>query len=66
MKALCWHGTGDVRVDTVADPKIQDTIAGKSALDYAKQDPRLSAIQKIMEDAKAPPKKVVSGPVLGF
>ena len=22
MKALCWHGTGDVRVDTVADPKI--------------------------------------------
>lgn len=24
MRALCWHGTGDVRVDTVADPKIQD------------------------------------------
>jgi threonine dehydrogenase-like Zn-dependent dehydrogenase len=24
MKALCWHGKGDVRVDTVADPKIQD------------------------------------------
>src|SRR5436190_10694281 len=24
MKALCWHGTGDVRIDTVADPKIQD------------------------------------------
>ena len=24
MKALCWHGTGDVRVDTVADPTIQD------------------------------------------
>ena len=22
MRALCWHGTGDVRVDTVADPKI--------------------------------------------
>lgn len=22
MKALCWHGKGDVRVDTVADPKI--------------------------------------------
>ena len=22
MKALCWHGTGDVRVDTVPDPKI--------------------------------------------
>jgi threonine dehydrogenase-like Zn-dependent dehydrogenase len=23
MKALCWHGTGDVRVDTVPDPKIE-------------------------------------------
>jgi threonine dehydrogenase-like Zn-dependent dehydrogenase len=24
MKALCWHGSGDVRVDTAADPTIQD------------------------------------------
>lgn len=24
MKALCWHGVGDVRVDTVPDPTIQD------------------------------------------
>jgi hypothetical protein len=24
MKALCWHGTGDVGIDTVPDPKIQD------------------------------------------
>src|SRR5580700_9357771 len=24
MKALCWHGHGDVRVDTVPDPKIQE------------------------------------------
>lgn len=23
MKALCWHGNGDVRVDTVPDPKIE-------------------------------------------
>ena len=23
MKALCWHGTEDVRVDKVPDPKIQ-------------------------------------------
>src|SRR6201999_1769379 len=23
MKALCWHGNNDVRVDTVPDPKIQ-------------------------------------------
>lgn len=24
MKALCWHGTEDVRIDNVPDPKIQD------------------------------------------
>lgn len=24
MKALCWHGVGDVRVETVPDPKIED------------------------------------------
>lgn len=24
MKALCWHGKSDVRVDTVADPRIQN------------------------------------------
>jgi hypothetical protein len=23
MRALCWHGKGDVRVDTVPDPKIR-------------------------------------------
>jgi threonine dehydrogenase-like Zn-dependent dehydrogenase len=23
MKALCWHGTGDVRVDEVPDPRIE-------------------------------------------
>lgn len=24
MKALCWHGQGDVRVDSVPDPKIEE------------------------------------------
>jgi threonine dehydrogenase-like Zn-dependent dehydrogenase len=24
MKALCWHGTGDIRCETVPDPTIQD------------------------------------------
>lgn len=24
MKALCWHGTHDVRVETVPDPRIED------------------------------------------
>jgi len=52
-------------VDAGADPRIQDTIAGKSALDYAKQDPRMGAIQKVLEEAKAPAKKKVAGPVLG-
>lgn len=25
MKALCWHGTNDVRVENVPDPQIQDS-----------------------------------------
>ena len=24
MKALCWHGKGDIRCDTVSDPEIED------------------------------------------
>lgn len=24
MKALCWHGKGDVRIDNVPDPKIEE------------------------------------------
>jgi threonine dehydrogenase-like Zn-dependent dehydrogenase len=24
MKALCWHGTNDVRIDTVPDPRIEE------------------------------------------
>jgi threonine dehydrogenase-like Zn-dependent dehydrogenase len=24
MKAVCWYGTGDMRVETVPDPQIQD------------------------------------------
>lgn len=24
MKALCWHGRGDIRCDTVPDPRIED------------------------------------------
>jgi threonine dehydrogenase-like Zn-dependent dehydrogenase len=23
MRALCWHGKGGIRVDTVPDPRIQ-------------------------------------------
>jgi len=25
MRALCWHGHGDIRCDTVTDPKIVDS-----------------------------------------
>jgi len=25
MKALCWHGRRDIRVDDVVDPKIEDS-----------------------------------------
>ena len=25
MRALCWHGTQDIRCDTVPDPRIEDS-----------------------------------------
>src|SRR5688500_13375411 len=25
MKAVCWHAAGDIRVDNVPDPRIDDT-----------------------------------------
>ncbi|MET0376985.1 MAG: ankyrin repeat domain-containing protein [Rhizorhabdus sp.] len=48
-----------------ADPKLADRIAGKSALDYAADDPRGAAVLKILNEAptvKAKPK--MSGPGL--
>ena len=48
-----------------ANPKIRDTIAGKSAEDYASEDSRGAAIVKVLAEAK--PKadaKKVSGPTL--
>jgi ankyrin repeat protein len=46
-----------------ANPKRTDNVTGKSALDYARQDPRATAILKLLE-AKAAPAKAVSGPKL--
>jgi ankyrin repeat protein len=44
-----------------ADPKRTDNVAGMSAIDYAKQDPRAGAVLKLLE-AKAAPAKPVAGP----
>lgn len=44
-----------------ADPKRTDNVAGMSALDYAKQDPRAGAVLKLLE-AKAAPARPASGP----
>ncbi len=44
-----------------ADPKRTDNVAGMSALDYAKQDPRAGAVLKLLE-AKVTPAKPVAGP----
>ena len=46
-----------------ADPKHTDSVAGSSALDYAKQDGRAAAIVKMLEEPAAKPKEVV-GPSL--
>lgn len=44
-----------------ADPKRTDNVAGMSALDYAKQDPRAGAVLKLLE-AKLAPAKPAQGP----
>lgn len=44
-----------------ADPKRTDNVAGMSALDYAKQDPRAAAVLKLLE-AKAGPARPSAGP----
>lgn len=44
-----------------ADPKRTDNVAGMSALDYAKQDPRAGAVLKMLE-ARLAPAKPVAGP----
>lgn len=44
-----------------ADPKRTDNVAGMSAIDYARQDPRALAVLKMLE-AKAAPAKPVAGP----
>ncbi|MET1110813.1 MAG: ankyrin repeat domain-containing protein [Allosphingosinicella sp.] len=44
-----------------ADPKRTDNVAGMSALDYARQDPRAGAVLKMLE-AKAAPARPVAGP----
>ncbi|WP_294394044.1 ankyrin repeat domain-containing protein [uncultured Sphingomonas sp.] len=47
-----------------ANPELADTIAGKSARDYASEDRRGGAATlRIMDEAKATPKKAVAGPV---
>ncbi|MCZ4341802.1 ankyrin repeat domain-containing protein [Sphingomonadaceae bacterium G21617-S1] len=49
-----------------ADPKQADRIAGKSARDYASEDPRGTALLKVIDETKATvaPKKKLSGPGL--
>lgn len=44
-----------------ADPKRTDNVAGMSALDYAKQDPRAGAVLRLLE-AKPAPARPASGP----
>ncbi len=51
-------------IEAGANPNLADTLAGKSAMDYAKDDPRGAALVKIMAEGKAAPKKAVSGPIL--
>jgi len=53
-------------IDAGADPKVADTLTGKSALDYAREDPRGGAVLKLLQNVKPAEKKKVAGPVIGF
>lgn len=46
-------------VESGANPKLADRIAGYNALDYARRDPRAEAVLKIMEQPAKPPKEIV-------
>jgi ankyrin repeat protein len=60
------HDLASVRVllQYGANPKLQDHVAGLSALDYAARDNRSGPILKLLQDAKPVAKKQVSGPAL--
>lgn len=45
-----------------ADPKRTDNVAGMSALDYAKQDPRAAPVLRLLE-AKVAPAKPAAAPI---
>jgi uncharacterized protein len=47
-----------VLLDKGADPKRTDSVAGYSAIDYAKQDARAAPILKLLEAPKTPAKPV--------
>jgi ankyrin repeat protein len=53
-----------VLVQYGGNPKLQDHVAGLSALDYAQRDDRAGPIVKLLQDAKPVSKKQVSGPTL--
>lgn len=47
-----------------ANPKIQDHVAGMSAMDYAARDGRSAPILKVLQEAKPVVKKDVAGPTI--
>lgn len=51
-------------VEAGANPDHTDSIAGYSALDYAKRDRRSANIAKVLEEGPSEPETEVSGPVL--
>lgn len=47
-----------ILLDKGANPKRTDSVAGYSAIDYARQDTRSAAILKLLETPKTPPRQV--------
>ena len=47
-----------------ADPKHTDSVAGYSAIDYAKRDARAATVLKLLEESGTKPAREVAGPKL--
>jgi ankyrin repeat protein len=51
-------------VDNGADPRATDSVAGMSAIDYARRDGRSAVLLKMLESTAPKPKRAVAGPGL--
>jgi hypothetical protein len=65
MKALTWHGKGDIRCDSVPDPKIQDgrdAIIEDSSLKVTFSVPPMACLAMSAQMTRKPGPAAASSP----